>query len=130
MQTLRRLNDPTTYYGLSWRGWLAGAVAASVLYAAVRLSPLSFKPTLSLSLFVLMLAGMLLYNLSGQALGIGRYLLAIIAWQLAPKHHRAPDTRHPVRGGVLVDAVPLTLTTRGAGDVPWADGGELIEGPS
>ena len=83
------------------------------LYAAVRLSPLSFKPTLSLSLFVLMLAGMLLYNLSGQALGIGRYLLAIIAWRLAPKHHRAPDTRHPVRGGVLVDAVPLTLTTRG-----------------
>lgn len=111
MQTFRRLNDSTKYYSLSWRGWLAVGVGGGLLYGAVRVSPLSFKVTLTIALCVLAMSGMVLYALSGQALGPGRYLSAIVRWRLGHKHYLAPPTigdRRPA-GGVLVDAVPISL---------------------
>ena len=128
MATLRRLNDATTYYGLSWRGWLATAVGAGVLYGAVRLSPLPFKPTLTITLLILAGVGMVLYGLSGQALGVGRYLTAVAAWRLAPKRYLPPDHKHPVQGGLAVDAVPLTLAELADDEHAWPGvsvGGDL-----
>lgn len=110
MQTFRRLNDGTRYYGLTWRGWLAAGTAGGLLYLAVRFSPLSYKPTISITLLVMTAAGMALYAVSGQALGPGRYVLAVIRWRLGPAQFWAPDEHdQAVTGGVLVDAVPLAL---------------------
>jgi hypothetical protein len=109
MPTFRRLNDGTRYYGLTWRGWLAASAAAGLLYLAVRLSPLSYKPTISITLLVMAAAGMALYAVSGQALGPGRYVAAVVRWRFGPAYFRAPDADRAVTGGVLVDAVPLVL---------------------
>lgn len=110
MQTFRRLNDGTRYYGLTWRGWLAASVAGGLLYLSVRLSPLSYKPTITLTLFVMAAAGVALYAVGGQALGPGRYVLAIMRWRFGPVTFVAPDAEQPVNGGgVLVDAVPVVL---------------------
>jgi len=109
MQTFRRLNDGTRYYGMTWQGWLAAALAGGVLYVSVRFSPLSYKPTITLTLFVMAAAGVALYAVGGQALGPGRYVLAIVRWRFGPAHFLAPDAEEPVSGGVIVDAVPLVL---------------------
>lgn len=109
MPTFRRLNDGTRYYGLTWRGWLAAAAAGGLLYLSVRFSPLSYKPTITLTLFAMAAAGVALYAISGQALGPSRYVLAIIRWRFGAARFIAPDDEHPVSGGVLVDAVPLIL---------------------
>jgi hypothetical protein len=109
MATFRRLNDGTRYYGLTWQGWLAAVVAGALLYVAVRFSPLGYKPTITLALFAIAAAGVLLFSLSGQAIGPGRYVVAIVRWRLGPGRYVAPDAEHPVTGGVLVDAVPLAL---------------------
>jgi hypothetical protein len=119
MQTFRRLNDGTRYYGLTWRGWLTTGIAGGLLYLAVRWSPLSYKPTISITLLVMTAAAMALYAVSGQALGPGRYVLAVIRWRLGPAQFRAPDEHdQPVSGGVLVDAVPLELADASP-DQPW-----------
>lgn len=119
MQTFRRLNDGTRYYGLTWRGWLAATVAGGLLYLSVRFSPLGYKPTITLTLFVMAAAGVALYAVGGQALGPGRYVLAIVRWRFGPAAFIAPDAQHPVDGGgVLVDAVPLMLD-EGSENVAW-----------
>lgn len=109
MQTFRRLNDGTRYYGMTWRGWLTASVAGGLLYVSVRLSPLGYKPTITLTLFVMAAAGIALYAVSGQALGPGRYVAAIIRWRFGPAQFVAADAERPVSGGVVVDAVPLLL---------------------
>ena len=57
MQTLRRLNDPERYYGLSWRGWLGVAVGGGLLYGAVRVSPLGLRPTITIIVLALAFFG-------------------------------------------------------------------------
>jgi hypothetical protein len=110
MRTFRRLNDPTRYYGLSWRGWIACGVAGGVLYLAIRLSPFGVKPTLTLCVFLLATAGMALYALGGQALGPGRYFAAVVRWRTGPRRYLPATAGHPRSGGgVVVDAVPLEL---------------------
>jgi hypothetical protein len=109
MPTFRRLNDGTRYYGLTWRGWLAASAAGGLLYLAVRFSPLGYKPTITITLLVMTAAGMALYAVSGQALGPGRYVAALVRWRFGSAHFQAPDSKHRVAGGVLVDAVPLVL---------------------
>lgn len=104
MQTLRRLNDPERYYGLSWRGWLAAAGGGGILYAAVRVSPLGLRPTITITVLLLAFAGVILHALAGQALGPGRYLLAQVRYGRARKHLVPP--RDPERGGLVLDAAP------------------------
>lgn len=104
MQTLRRLNDPERYYGLSWRGWLAAGAGGGVLYAAVRVSPLGLRPTITITVLVLAFAGVVLHALAGQALGPGRYVLAVIRYARAPKQLVPPH--EPDRGGLVLDAAP------------------------
>ena len=110
MQTFRRLNDPERYYGLSWRGWLAAAAAAAILYAAIRLSPLGMKPTISLTGIALAFAGTILYGLSGQAIGPGRFLIAVIRHALSHKHLAAPE--RPDGHGLVLDAAPPATETQ------------------
>src|SRR5450755_4181368 len=104
MQTLRRLNDPERYYGLSWRGWLAVAVGGGALYGAVRISPLGMRPTITIVVLALAFCGVALNALGGQALGPGRHLIALLRYRLTPKLLAAPAA--PARGGLVRDAAP------------------------
>jgi hypothetical protein len=105
MQTFRRLNDPERYYGLSVRGWVGVAAGVGVLYLAVRLSPLAVKPTISITLIALTLGGGVLLGVSGQAIGPGRFLLAVITHAVSRGELTLPE--NPDRGGVtLTDAPP------------------------
>jgi hypothetical protein len=106
METLRRLNDPERYYGLSWRGWLGVAIGGGLLYGAVRVSPLGVRPTVTVVVLVLAFCGVVLHALSGQALGPGRHLVALVRYALAPKQLELPERAD--RGGLLLDAAPTT----------------------
>ena len=121
MRTFRRLNDGARYYGLTWQGWLALGLAGAVLYGAVRESPLGARPTITLTLFVLAAAGMVLYAVSGQALGPGRYIAAFVRWRCGPESF---DAAAPVRGGVVVDVVALVLAGGADETAWWPDDGD------
>jgi hypothetical protein len=103
-QTFRRLNDPERYYGLSWRGWLAAIAGGGLLYLAVRFSPFGFRPTVTFVVLSLTLVGVILHGLSGQAIGPGRYLIALIRYRLARKHLRPPE--HADKHGFVLETVP------------------------
>jgi len=105
METLRRLNDPERYYGLSWRGWLGVAIGGGLLYGAVRISPLGVRPTVTIVVLILAFCGVMLHALSGQALGPGRHVVALARYALAPKQLELPA--QPDGGGLLLDARPL-----------------------
>jgi hypothetical protein len=104
VQTFRRLNDPERYYGLSWCGWMAAIAGGGLLYLAVRFSPFGFRPTVTFSVLVLTLAGVILHGLSGQAIGPGRHLVAMIRYRLARKQLGPPQ--RPDRHGFVLDTVP------------------------
>ena len=115
MQTFRRLNDPERYYGLSWRGWLGCGAGGAILYAAVRVSPLGVKPTISVTVIALAFAGTVLYGLSGQALGPGRFLAAAIRHALSRKQLIAPE--RPDGYGLVLDASPPETHTPATTDL-------------
>lgn len=102
--TLRRLDDRERYWGLTWPGWALVAFGGGMLYLAVRFSPLSIKPTITITLFVLAFVGMALYGVSGQALSPGRQLLAILSYRLAAKTLVMPAQRD--RRGLVLTAPP------------------------
>lgn len=86
-----------------------------MLYGAVRVSPLGSRPTITMTLFVFAAASMVLYAASGQALGPGRYIAALLRWRCGPASFEAAA---PVTGGVLVDVVALVLAGR-ADETAW-----------
>jgi hypothetical protein len=110
MATLRRLDDGTRYYFLTWRQWAAALVGGGVLYVAVRFSPLSQKWTFTAVLLLLASVAVAIMPLTGNALGLDRYLAAIVRWTLGPKQYtlagRADKTQ---RGGVLLSTVPVAI---------------------
>jgi len=114
MRTFRRLNDPERYYGLTLRGWVGLAAGVGVLYAAVRLSPLQAKPTISITLVLLTLVAGLLLGLSGQAIGPGRLLLAVLRYAATRRKLIAPV--RPDRQGVALADPPPIATARGEED--------------
>jgi hypothetical protein len=116
MATLRRLDDATRYYYLTWRQWAAALTAGGVLYGAVRCSPLSGRWTFTAVLLILAALAVTILPLTGSALGLERYLAAIVRWRLGPKHYS--PTTEPLRGGVLLTSVPVTFT-----DTPLEDRG-------
>ena len=105
MRTYRRLDDPTRYYGLSWRGWLAATAAGGLLYLFVRLSPFDTRATISVVLIACVLPAMAGFAAGGQALGIGRYLAALVRWALGPKRYapRGYGADRLPSGGVVLD---------------------------
>jgi hypothetical protein len=126
VHTFRRLNDPERYYGLSWRGWVAVCCAGGVLYAAVRVSPLATKPTVTITVLLLAVLGTLFYGLSGQAIGPGRYLLALARYQLAHKRLIAPD--EPDQCGLVLQAAAGPSSTSGEPSASAPDASEAIDG--
>ena len=100
MRTFRRLNDPERFYGLSWCGWIGLAAAGAVLYAAVRFSPLAAKPTISITVITLSLLASVLWGLSGQALGPGRFLIAAVRYSASRKQLTLAD--EPDRHGLVL----------------------------
>jgi hypothetical protein len=108
--TLRRLDDGTRYYFLTWRQWAAALTAGGVLYAAVRFSPLSQKWTFTAVLLGLTGVAVVILPLTGNALGLDRYLAAIVRWTLGPKHYtHATQAAKAQRGGVLLTSRPVAL---------------------
>jgi hypothetical protein len=112
--TLRRLDDGTRYYHLTWRQWAAALTAGGVLYAAVRFSPLSQRWTFTAVLLLLAAVAVTILPLTGNALSLDRYLAAIVRWRLGAKHHTLVS--EPVRGGVMLTSVPVTLTDTPPGE--------------
>jgi hypothetical protein len=109
MPTLRRLDDGTRYYFLTWRQWVAALAGGGVLYAAVRFSPLSQKWTFTAVLLALATVAVAILPLTGNALGLDRYLAAIVRWTLGPKRYTRAGRDGTQRGGVLLSSVPATL---------------------
>ena len=99
MQTLRRLNDPERYYGLSWRGWLGVAIGGGLLYGAVRVSPLGCGRRSRSSCWCSTFCGVVLHALSGQALGPGRHLRRAGPLRARAQAARAPRPPRPRRPG-------------------------------
>jgi PrgI family protein len=121
-QTFRSLDDGTRYYSLTWRQWGAALAGGGVLYMAVRFSPLSQKWTFTAVLLVLATLAVAILPLTGNALGLDRYLAAIVRWTLGPKHFAVGDPGDkPVRGGVLLPAVPDELVDAVDERLEWAD---------
>jgi hypothetical protein len=120
MQTYRRLNDPERYYGMSWRGWVGCGFAGAMLYLAVRISPLGVKPTISLTLLAIAFTGTVLYGLSGQAIGPGRFLMALIRHASSRRHLVCPE-RADRRGLVLDSSPPETQHPAGQLDPELKD---------
>jgi hypothetical protein len=109
MPTLRRLDEGTRYYHLTFRQWLAGLAGCGVLYVAVRCSPLSQKWTFTVVLLLLGAVTSVILPLTGNALGLDRYLAAILRWSVGRKHFAALDDAQPVPGGVFLAAVPVAV---------------------
>ena len=125
-ETLRRLDDGTRYYALTWRQWAAALAGGGLLYLAVRFSPLSEKWTFTTVLLILATVAMAILPLTGNALGLDRYLAAIVRWALGPKHY-TPRGRggKALRGGVLLTTVPVALVDQPeAPRVDWTDARE------
>jgi len=131
-QTLRRLDDGTRYYHLTFRQWGAALTGVGVLYAAVRLSPLSQKWTFTLVLLSLAAATMVILPLTGNALGLDRYLAAILRWSLGRRYFTAVDAAQPVSGGILLASVPVALSVSLEAPEPWTldDDTPIIAGPA
>jgi hypothetical protein len=119
--TLRRLNDRERYYGLTFPGWLGVAVAASLLYGAVKVSPLGSRATITIVVLVLAFAGMVIAGVSGQALSPARHLVAIIRYHRAPKRLELLD--RPDKRGLVLDSAPQPTTVHEADVELTADGG-------
>jgi len=121
--TLRRLDDGTRYYFLTWRQWLAALAGGGLLYTAVRFSPLSQKWTFTAALLGLATVAVAIMPLTGNALGLDRYLAAIVRWTLGPQQYTlAGRDAKPQRGGVLLSSVPVALVDDRADDrVDWTD---------
>ncbi len=119
MPTLRRLDDGTRYYHLTFRQWGAALAGLGVLYAAVRLSPLSHKWTFTVVLLTLAAITVLILPLTGNALGLDRYLAAIVRWSVGRRYFTAVDPGETVRGGVLLASVPATLTAPVEDERSW-----------
>ncbi len=128
MPTFRSLDDGARYYHLTWRQWIAALAGSGVLYAAVRFSPLSQKWTFTAVLLVLATLAVAILPLTGNALGLDRYLAAIVRWTLGPKRYTvAGRAGSAVRGGVLLPAVPAELVDDVDERLDWAD---VDEAPS
>jgi len=102
--TLRRLGQSERWLWFTWRGWLAVLAGGGVLYAAVRISPLGFRATVTITLLALTTVGMVLWGLSGQALAPERYLLALLRYKRSAKTFLCPE--RPDQQGLVLDAIP------------------------
>lgn len=102
--TLRRLNDRERYYGLTWPGWVALALAGGLLYGAVRISPFGLRPTVTVVVLLLAFAASITLALQGQTIGPGRYLVALYRFRRQTKLLEPPA--RPDRHGLVLDASP------------------------
>jgi hypothetical protein len=78
----------------------------------VRISSLGLRPTITIVVLALTFCDVVLHALSGQALGPGRHLLALIRYGLTPKQLALPAK--PDRGGLILDAAPPTNEDAGS----------------
>ena len=86
MHTFRRLNDPERYYGLSWRGWLAaGAGGGAAVRRGQGLAVRAAADDHDRRARARVLRRDPARRSSGQAIGPGRHLAALVRYRLAPK---------------------------------------------
>lgn len=121
MQTYRRLDDGVKYYGLPIRGLVYVAIGAVLVYLIVRLSPLGFRPTVTITVFIFGTAAAGLSVVSGNAMSPDRYLAAVIAWRARRRFYDTGATSEIRRGGVMVDAIPQRLVPVPLETPAWDD---------
>ena len=109
--TLRRLNDRERYYGLTWPGWVALAVAGAILYGAVRVSPFGLRATVTVVVLVLAFVASVALALQGQTIGPGRYLLALYRYR---RHRQAARATDRARTGTASCSTPRQPAERRA----------------
>lgn len=106
MRPLRRLDDPTTYFGLSLINWLYVASVFGVLYFLIAVAHAPFRPVVTLTCLVGGALAMLMTQSARQALGPARYLRALLAQR---RHRRGLITHEPaplLKGGVRLRELP------------------------
>jgi hypothetical protein len=117
--TLRRLNDREQYWGLTWPAWIGCAVAGTVLYLSIRISPFGTKATVTAVLLLSAFAAMALAGVSGQALSPLRQLRAVAIYRCSAKRYRLKDNAS-ARGVVVLDREPqLILPAQEGGGSAW-----------
>lgn len=92
MRPLRRLDDPTTYFGLSILNWLQLSLVLGVLYVLVAVVHMPFRPVITLTLMLGGAGAVFAGQSARQALGPLRYLRALIAQR---RHRRRPIAHVP-----------------------------------
>jgi hypothetical protein len=102
--TLRRLNDRERYYGLTWPEWVTLAIFGAILYGAVRISPIGTRATVTVVVLLLAFVASVALALQGQAIGPGRYLLALYQYRRQAKQLVPPS--RPDKHGLVLDAAP------------------------
>ena len=129
MQTYRRLDDRVRLYGLTVPGMIGVFIAFVLLYVAIRISPLPFKATATITGMLFSFVGALFVVLQGHAMNPLQYVVAVVRWRVGSRFHAVSED--PADGGVLVDAVPLALAPVLLDDAPeWDDLDQLHYSPN
>lgn len=108
MRPLRRLDDPTTYFGLSLINWLQLAGLFAFLYLLIAVAHVPFRPVITLTCLFGGAIAVLMAQSSRQALGPTRYVGALFAQR---RHRRTPTTHEPqelLTGFVRLRELPQT----------------------
>lgn len=92
MRPLRRLDDPTTYFGLSIINWLQLSAVFGLLYVLIAVVHMPFRPVITLTLMIAGAGAVFAGQSARSALGPLRYLRALIAQR---RHRRGPITHEP-----------------------------------
>lgn len=103
MNPLRRLDDPTTYWGLSIRQWLSLTAVLVTLYLLVTVVHVPIKPLISVTMVLGGAAAVLLGQASRQALGAGHYLRAVVQH----RRNRSRVYSHPADAELVTTHVRL-----------------------
>ena len=123
MPTLRRLDDGTRYYFLTWRQWFAVLAGGGLLYAAVRFSPPSQKWTFTAALLALATVAVAIMPLTGNTWAWIATSPRSSAGHSAPSISLAPAARQQrCVAGCCCQAVPVALVDDRVDErVDWTD---------
>jgi hypothetical protein len=99
----RTLDDPVRFLGLSLAGWIGGLVAAGVGYGWLLVSPLGWRPSVSVAVIALGAPTCLLLLREPSTVGPARLLVGILRWRIRGSRLVAPDRAAITSGGVRLE---------------------------
>jgi hypothetical protein len=125
----RTLDDAVRFLGLSLAGWIGALAAAAVGYGWLLVSPLGWRPSVSVAVIALGAPTCLLVLREPSTVGPARLLLGVLRWRIRGSRLEAPDRDAITCGGVRLDAPkrPAQPHDRPARDGVWP--GNHARGP-